>query len=179
LPYRFCSKASRFQRFRVASSISSVKMSTETTEGTLRTGELHDFNPLRTLSVCLSVCLSVYLSIYLWLYSPLLDLGRFFNFFIFYTDGRAPWTSNQPVARPVPTHRTTQTQNNRTQTSMPQVGFEPMIPVFERAKTVHALNRAPTVIGSPDTRNQKYQIKENEMNRACSMYETSKMLTRF
>jgi hypothetical protein len=29
----------------------------------------------------------------------------------------------------------TQTQNKRTQTSMPRVGFEPMIPAFERAKT--------------------------------------------
>jgi hypothetical protein len=26
---------------------------------------------------------------------------------------------------------------------MPQVGIEPTIPVFERAKTVHALDRAP------------------------------------
>jgi hypothetical protein len=30
---------------------------------------------------------------------------------------------------------------------MPRVGFEPTIPVFERAKTVHALDRAATVIG--------------------------------
>jgi hypothetical protein len=30
---------------------------------------------------------------------------------------------------------------------MPQVGFEPMIPVFERAKTVHASDSAPTVVG--------------------------------
>jgi hypothetical protein len=30
---------------------------------------------------------------------------------------------------------------------MPQVGLEPTIPVFERAKTVHALDRAATVIG--------------------------------
>jgi hypothetical protein len=30
---------------------------------------------------------------------------------------------------------------------MPQVGFEPTIPVFERAKMVHALHRAATVIG--------------------------------
>jgi hypothetical protein len=30
---------------------------------------------------------------------------------------------------------------------MPQVGFELTIPVFERAKTVHTLNRAATVIG--------------------------------
>jgi hypothetical protein len=27
------------------------------------------------------------------------------------------------------------------------VGFQPTIPVFERAKTVHALDRAATVIG--------------------------------
>jgi hypothetical protein len=41
----------------------------------------------------------------------------------------------QPVARPLPAHRTAQTQNKLTQTSMPQVWFEPTIPVFERAKT--------------------------------------------
>jgi hypothetical protein len=44
----------------------------------------------------------------------------------FFTEGRTPWTSDQPVARPLPKHRTTQTQNKRThthththQTSMP------------------------------------------------------------
>jgi hypothetical protein len=35
-----------------------------------------------------------------------------------------------------------------TQTYMPRVGFEPIIPVFERAKTVHAIDRAATVTGS-------------------------------
>jgi hypothetical protein len=30
---------------------------------------------------------------------------------------------------------------------MPRVGFESMTPVFERAKTVHALDSAATVIG--------------------------------
>jgi hypothetical protein len=30
---------------------------------------------------------------------------------------------------------------------MPQVGFEFTIPLFERVKTVHALDRAATVIG--------------------------------
>jgi hypothetical protein len=29
---------------------------------------------------------------------------------------------------------------------MPRVGLEPTIPVFERAETVHALDRAATVI---------------------------------
>jgi hypothetical protein len=54
---------------------------------------------------------------------------------------------DQPVARPLLTHRTTQTQNKRTQTSIRRVGFEPTILGFERAKTVHVLDRAATVIG--------------------------------
>jgi hypothetical protein len=46
------------------------------------------------------------------------------------------------------------TQNKRNtkknaQTSMPRIGFEPPNPVFERAKTVHALDRVATVIGPP------------------------------
>jgi hypothetical protein len=61
---------------------------------------------------------------------------------MFYTIGRTLWTKVQHVARPLPTHRTTQTQ-----ISIPQVGFEPTNPVFERAKTVHALDSAATVIG--------------------------------
>jgi hypothetical protein len=63
----------------------------------------------------------------------------------FYTDGRTPWTGDQPVARPLHTHRTIQTQNTRTQTSMPRVGFELTIPAVERAKTVHAATVTDTV----------------------------------
>jgi hypothetical protein len=48
-----------------------------------------------------------------------------------------------PVTRPLPTHRTTQTQNKHTQTSMPSVGFQPTISVLERAKTFHASDRTP------------------------------------
>jgi hypothetical protein len=59
------------------------------------------------------------------------------------TVGRTPWTGDQPFARPLPT----ETQNKRRHTPTPWVGFEPTIPVFERAKTVHALTRAATVIG--------------------------------
>jgi hypothetical protein len=72
----------------------------------------------------------------------LLDPGRFFSFFILNTVDRTPWTGDEPVARPQPTHRTTQTQ-----ISMPRVVFEPTIPAFEWTKTVHALERAATVIG--------------------------------
>jgi hypothetical protein len=39
-----------------------------------------------------------------------------------------------------------QTQNKHRETSMPRVGLEPTIPAFERAKTVHALDRVATVI---------------------------------
>jgi hypothetical protein len=31
---------------------------------------------------------------------------------LFYTDGRTPWTGDQPAARPLPTHRTTLTDNH-------------------------------------------------------------------
>jgi hypothetical protein len=72
------------------------------------------------------------------------DLGRFFSFLV-YTVSRTPCTGDQPIARP--THRTTQTQNKCMQTSMPRVGFDRTIQVFERAKTVHALHRGATVIG--------------------------------
>jgi hypothetical protein len=37
---------------------------------------------------------------------------------------------------------------------MPRVGFEPTIPVFERAKNVHAVDRAATVIGTVKLRMQ-------------------------
>jgi hypothetical protein len=71
----------------------------------------------------------------------------FFSFLILYTVGRTPWTGDQPVARPLPAHIGQLKQSKRIQTSMPWVGFEPMIQAFERAKTVHALDRAATVIG--------------------------------
>jgi hypothetical protein len=41
----------------------------------------------------------------LYLYSPLLGFGGFFSFLFLYTVSRTPWTGDQPVARPLPTHR--------------------------------------------------------------------------
>jgi hypothetical protein len=70
-----------------------------------------------------------------------------FQFLNLYAVGSIPRTWDQPVARPLPTHRATQTQNKLTHTSMPRVGFEPIIPVFGRAETVHALDRSSIVIG--------------------------------
>jgi hypothetical protein len=49
------------------------------------------------------------------LQSPL-GPGLFFSFMIIFTDGRALWTGDHLVARPLPTHTTTQTQNKRINT---------------------------------------------------------------
>jgi hypothetical protein len=92
------------------------------------------------------IYLSIYLSIYLW-FCSLCGPWPLFQFLNLYAVGRTPWTGNQAVARPLSAHRTTQIENKRTQTSMSRVRFEPTIPVFERVKTVHALDRAATVIG--------------------------------
>jgi hypothetical protein len=56
---------------------------------------------------------------------------------------------DQPVARPLPT------QNKRTQTSYVLSGFEPTIAAFERTKTVHALDRAASVIAQNDLGDHK------------------------
>jgi hypothetical protein len=50
-----------------------------------------------------------------------------------------------------PVQRQLSTRKKSRQTSMPRVGFEAMIPVFERAKTVHASDREANVIGEIDT----------------------------
>jgi hypothetical protein len=51
------------------------------------------------------------------------------------------------VISPSQSRYLTQTQNKYKQASMLRVGFELVISVFERAKTVHASDRAATVIG--------------------------------
>jgi hypothetical protein len=43
-------------------------------------------------------------------------------------------------------HRRKQKQKEREQTSMPLVGFEPTVPVFEWVKTCRGLDRAATVV---------------------------------
>jgi hypothetical protein len=96
-------------------------------------------------------------SIYLFMaLQPFIEPWPLFQFLdLFYIVGRTPSTGDQPVARPLPAHGTTQAQNKRTQTSIPQVGFEPTIPAFQREKTVHALDRAATVTGNIRTTRSK------------------------
>jgi hypothetical protein len=82
-----------------------------------------------------SIYLFIYPSIYLSIFGsqPFVGPWPLFSFLILYTVGRTPLTGDQPVARPLPIHRT-ETQNKCTQTTMPQMGFEPTTPLFERAK---------------------------------------------
>jgi hypothetical protein len=47
-----------------------------------------------------------------WLFQPIQGPGLLFSSVILFTDGRTPWASDQLVARPLPKHGTTQTQNN-------------------------------------------------------------------
>jgi hypothetical protein len=56
------------------------------------------------------------------------DLGRFFSLSFTQSVGLLGRIISQSQGRYL--YRTTQTQNKRTQTSMPRVGFEPTIPVF-------------------------------------------------
>jgi hypothetical protein len=71
--------------------------------------------------------------------------GRFYSFSILYTVGRTPWTGNQPVGRPLYLHK--EQHKHRINAHRHQCLGWNSIPVFERAKTVHALDRAATVIG--------------------------------
>jgi hypothetical protein len=66
-------------------------------------------NPTR-ISVFLLLAIVNTHSLSLWLCSPF-DLGHFFSFLILYTVYRTPWTRDQPIERPLSTHRTTETQN--------------------------------------------------------------------
>jgi hypothetical protein len=93
-----------------------------------------------------SISLSIYLSIYLYIYLSIYGstalcwmLAAFSVSWSSYTVGRTPLTGDQTVARPLPSHKATQTK-----TFMPQGGFETTIPVFERAKAVHALDITAT-----------------------------------
>jgi hypothetical protein len=87
-------------------------------------------------------------SIYLFMSpQPFVVILPLFSFLILYIVGMTPWMRDQPFAKPPPIYRTTQTENKSTQTFMARVGFETTIPVFERAKTFHALDHASTVIG--------------------------------
>jgi hypothetical protein len=92
----------------------------------------------------------IYSFIHQWLYRPLLGPGLVLSFVIYFTQsvgllgrvisplqGRCLHTGQHKHGINAYIH----------QTSMPWVRSDPTIPAFEGAKTVHALDRAGTVIG--------------------------------
>jgi hypothetical protein len=52
--------------------------------------------------------------------------------------------------------------------SMPQVGFKPTIPAFERSKTVHALDRVVTVIDSTSFSSSKTEGRRRMLSTHAS-----------
>jgi hypothetical protein len=104
-------------------------------------------NPVRSLQpyVDTKVQVQVLRYIYLWLYSPC-GPWPLFQFLNPYTVDRT-CSGNQLVARPLPTHRTTQTQNKRTdihasswiRTNDPSVRVGEDCSCLDRAATVMTL----------------------------------------
>jgi hypothetical protein len=100
----------------------------------------------RECFICSQVATIYFISFPLIPYSYGVEVFRFS--LDLHTIGRTPWTSDRPVARPLPKYRSTQTQNKHThQISMPEVGLEPTIIASDRAETVHVLDRLDTVTG--------------------------------
>jgi hypothetical protein len=69
-----------------------------------------------------------------------------------FTHGRTPWTGDQLVARPLPKHRATQTQNKCIHTHTPNIhalcGIRTHDPGFQANEdSTHALDLSATVIG--------------------------------
>jgi hypothetical protein len=131
----------------------------------LNTKPMKFFRPVNSIWVPIA-CIIIFLKIppaqfyFLFIYyyslalsselAPTLEHRADFSVSQSFTDARTPWTGDHLVARPLPKHRTIQTQKNAHtyQTSMPWVGFEPTIPASERAKTVNALDHSDTVTGA-------------------------------
>jgi hypothetical protein len=54
--------------------------------------------------------------VFWWLFQPFWAQASYSVPYSFFTDSRTPWANYQPVARPLPKHRTTQTQNKHIHT---------------------------------------------------------------
>jgi hypothetical protein len=97
--------------------------------------------------------------IHQWHYSPLLIPGLFFSFVIFFTQtvGLPGQVISPSQGRYLPTGQHKHRINADTDIHA-WGGFEPGNPAFERARTVHALVRAATVIGLPMLMLSKYHF---------------------
>jgi hypothetical protein len=67
--------------------------------------------------------------------------------------GKTPWRGDQPYRKASTyTQHKLHKQKKRGETSMPRVGCEPTIPVFERTKIFHASDRAAILIRYQNTK---------------------------
>jgi hypothetical protein len=71
-------------------------------------------------------------------------LASAFQFHDHFTDGGTPWTSDQLVARPLPKHRTTQTQNKHTPNIHALYGIRTHDPGFRASEDSSCLRPWPT-----------------------------------
>jgi hypothetical protein len=99
----------------------------------------------KTGGIIFKLLINFYLSIYgatvlCW------TLVDFFSFLILYTVDRTLGRGISPSQGRYLHIQQHKSPNKGTQTFIPWVGFEPTIPAFERAKTIHALDRATNVI---------------------------------
>jgi hypothetical protein len=78
----------------------------------------------------------------------------------FFTHGRSPRTSDQPVARPLPKHRITQTQNKHIHTSNIHA-FSGIRTHDPSVRASDDLDRAATVIGYET---ELYQLKYDSLD---------------
>jgi hypothetical protein len=97
--------------------------------------------------------------------SPFRDQASYSVPYSFFTAGRAPDTSDHPVARPLPKHKRTQTQNKRTPNINAMSGIRIHDPIVRGIKAVHVLDGAATVTGlcqSITTRNYRKHTPNNK-----------------
>jgi hypothetical protein len=91
----------------------------------------------------------IYIIFFHWFYSPLGPWPLIFSFMIILdTAGlfRRVISSSQGLCLNTVQHKH-RINTHTYQISMPCVGYEPTIPAFEQAKTVHVLDRSAIVIG--------------------------------
>jgi hypothetical protein len=112
------------------------------------------------LAVYLSIYLSIYHSIYLWLYSPLLDSGCFFTFLIALhsrQDSLDGGSARRKAATCTQDNTNTEQTHTDSHASSEIRTHDPSV-WADRAKTVHAVDRAATVIGT-----KRYYIPEKSI----------------
>jgi hypothetical protein len=74
-------------------------------------------------------------------------LASDFQFHDHFTDGRTHWTSDQLVARPLPKHKTTQTQNKHIPNTHALCEIRTHDPGFRASEDSTLLDRSATVTG--------------------------------